>query len=118
MPTSGNTLGVRRYYKYTSDSGVEYKYQTDETLGAAMGAELNDQLPYPPQRFKLRRVLMEATVAGQTVKKRVVAPLPTTPSYAAVNSTVVTIDGINYQTTGKVGESASLGRNPAGVTPP
>ena len=37
MPTSGNTLGVRRYYKYTSDGGEEYKYLTDETLGGAMG---------------------------------------------------------------------------------
>lgn len=118
MPTSGNTLGVRRYYLYTTDGGTEYKYLTDETLGAAMNATLNDTNPNLPKRFKPRGVYVQATVAGQTVRKFLISPNVDNTAYAAEASTVVTIDGINFGTTGRKGEQFSFGRNPAGVTPP
>lgn len=118
MPTSGNTLGVRRYYGYLADNGEAYKYLTDETLGTAMGATLNDTVPDMPKRFKPRVVFVEATVAGQVVRKEVIAPSTANAAYAANASTVVTIDGINFQTTGRRGEQVTFGKNPAGVTPP
>lgn len=115
MPTSGNTLGVRRYYKYTTDGETEYKYQTDETLGEAMGAELNDTLPNFPKRFKPRGVYVQATVAGQRVRKFLISPESDNTTYAAEASTAVTIDGVNFATTGRRGEQLSFGANPAGV---
>lgn len=118
MPTSGNTLGVRRYYQYTTDGGENYKYLTDETLGGAMGATLNDTNPNLPKRFKPRVVYIQGTVAGQTVRKALIAPTVDNTTYAAEASTVVTIDGINFGTTGRRGEQFSFGRNPTGVVAP
>ena len=118
MPTSGNTLGVRRYYAYESDGGTAYKYQTDETLGTAMNATLNDSNPNLPKRFKPRGVYVQATVAGQTVRKFVIAPKNDNTTYAAESSTALVIDGVTFGTTGRKGEQLSFGRNPSGVTPP
>lgn len=117
MPTSGNTLGVRRYYKYTSDGGTEYKYLTDETLGTVMGAQLNDTLPTLPRRFKPRGVYVQGTVAGQKVRKFLISPLSDNTIYSAEGSVAVSIDGVNFGSTGRKGEQYSFGRNPAGVVP-
>lgn len=116
MATDGNTLGVRRYYRYTDDGLTQYKYLTDETLGNAMGGVLNDTLPDLPKRFRPRVVHVQATVAGQKVRKRLVSPTVDNINYAANASTVITIDGINYKTTGRTGERKSFGANP--VAPP
>lgn len=115
MPTSGNTLGVRRYYQYTTDGGNTYKYLTDETLGTAMNATLNDTAPNLPKRFKPRGVYIQGTVAGQKVRKFVISPTSDNTTYAAEASTAVTIDGVNFGTTGRKGEQFSFGRNPTGV---
>ncbi len=115
MPASGNTLGVRRYYKYVTDGGTEYKYQTDATLADAVGAELNDTLPNLPKRSTPRKLHIEATTAGDKVRKSLVIPDPDFAGYKAEASTVVTIDGVNFGTTGRTGEQFSFGRNPTGV---
>lgn len=109
----GNTLGARRYYAYTSDTGTQYKYLTDESLGEAVDAVLNDTLPDFPRRFKPRAVYVEAEVDGDFVRKRVVCPLVTTPAYAAEGSTTIDIDDVEFKTTGRRGERKTFGSNPA-----
>lgn len=108
----GNTMGARRYYAYTSDAGQQYKYLTDQNLGEAVGAVLNDVLPDMPKRFRPRTVRVEGTVEGDTVRKYVICPLPTTPAYAAIASTTLTIEEAQFKTTGRRGERASFGANP------
>ena len=110
-----NVLGVRRYYRYVSDGGTAYKYLTDEDLGTAAGSVLNDSLPNLPRRFKPRGVYCEATVAGRKVRKYLICPTNDNTLYAAEASTVATIQGTAFATTGRRGEQASWGRNPAGA---
>lgn len=117
MPTTGNTLGERRYFKYTDDGGEEYRYQTDETLGTAMGAELNDSLPDLPKRFKTRKVHMVATIAGEEVAKSVTAPTSDNTAYAANGPSNVVIDTVTFRTTGRTGEKRTWGANPVAAGP-
>lgn len=114
----GNSLGPRRWFAYTADNGDQYKYLTDQNLGEAVGAVLNDQLPGFPFRFRPRFVYCEGTVDGDFLRKKVVCPLTTTPAYAALNSTTLTIDEAEFKTTGRRGERATFGSNPTEeVTP-
>lgn len=108
----GNTLGARRYYKYTSDDGTDYKYLTDLNLGTAVEATLDDTLPGLPRRFKPRGVYVEAEIDGSFVRKFLTCPLSTTPAYAAASSTEVTIDEQAFKTTGRRGEKTTFGANP------
>ncbi len=80
-----------------------------------MGAELNDTLPNLPKRFTPRKLHIEATVSGEKVRKSLVIPDPAFAAYKAEASVVVTIDAINFGTTGRTGEQFSFGRNPTGV---
>lgn len=109
---AGNTLGARRYYAYTSDSGQQYKYLTDQNLGEAVGAVLNDTLPDLPRRFKPRGVRVEGDVDGDLVRKFLICPLTTSAPYAAQGSTTVSIDETDFKTTGRRGERATFGANP------
>lgn len=113
MPTSGNTLGARRYYRYVDDIGNEYTVLTDETLGAAAGNTLDDTKPGLPRRFEPRGVYVEAEVGGQKVRKFLVCGARTNAIYASNASQNVEIDTITFKTTGRRGESASFGSNPA-----
>ena len=106
---AGNLLGERRYYAYTSDTGVAYKYQTDEDLGTAIGATLNDTNPDFPKRFKPRGVYCKDT-DGKS--KFVICPTTTNSTYSADASTTLEIDGVDFKTTGRVGEKRSFGANP------
>lgn len=115
---AGNTLGERRYYRYVDDGGDEFKYLTDEDLGAAMNATLNDTLPDLPRRFKPRYVLAEAVIDGQDVKKKIISPTVDNTAYAANARTTITIDGTAFRTTGRVGEKRTFGANPAAAAGP
>lgn len=112
MPTSGNTLGARRYYNYSDDIGNEFTVLTDETLGTAAGNTLDDTNPGLPRRFEPRGVYVEAEVADQKVRKFLVIGSRTNPLYASNASQDVVIDTITFKTTGRKGESASFGSNP------
>lgn len=117
MPTSGNTLGARRYYNYTDDTGAEFTVLTDETLGTAAGNTLDDTNPGLPRRFQPRGVYVEAEVEGVKVRKFLVCGTTENTLYSSNASQDVTIDGITFKTTGRKGESASFGSNPAGAAP-
>ena len=107
---AGNILGVRRYYAYTSDTGEEFKYQTDEDLGTAIGATLNDTNPDFPKRFKPRGVYCKDSEGR---RKFIVCPTVTNSTYAAEASVTLSIDEVDFKTTGRVGEKRSFGSNPA-----
>lgn len=111
----GNALGPRLYYAYTSDGGVAYKYLTDQDLGTAVGATLNDTNPDMPKRFKPRGVYVESSSGN---RKFVICPLLTTTAYNSNASTSVTIDGVTFKTTGRKGEKQSFGSNPDVETQP
>lgn len=113
MPTTGNTLGVRRYYQYTDEGGNNYKVLTDQTLGDAMNGTLNDTNPDLPKRQYPRRVLAQALIGGVLVKKRLIAFTNDNTAYAADGSTNIVIDTVTFKTTGRVGERKTFGANPA-----
>lgn len=107
---AGNTLGKRAYFRYISDSGTPYNILTDIDLGTAGGlVEATTGAPTLPRRFKVRGVYAEATVAGSIVRKFI----PTSAESAAYDSdvsTAITVDGVNFATTGRRGEQASFPR--------
>lgn len=107
---AGNILGARRYYSYTTDNGDAYKYQTDENLGSAVGATLNDTNPDLPRRFQPRGVYVENST-GQ--RKFVICPTTSTTVYNQNSSTDITIDGTTFSATGRRGERMTFGTNPA-----
>jgi hypothetical protein len=113
---TGNTLGERRYYKYTSDKDVNYSYLTDQDLGTAVSAELNDTFPPMPRRFKPRGVYAQATINGKLVKKFLVIGATTNTAWAD-KSTTITIDSQSFKTTGRRGESLTFGSNPTAAPP-
>lgn len=109
---AGNLTGNRRYYLYTSDTGQQYSYLTDEDLGTAVGAVLNDTNPAFPRRFKPRGVYCQAEVGGKVVRKFLICPALDNAIYDSNTAQTVTIDTIDFVTTGRVGEQVSFGANP------
>lgn len=112
-----NTLGERRYFSYTSDTGEAYKYLTDEDLGLAVGGELNDTNPDLPRRFRPRGVYVQDTDGN---RKFLICGTTEAAAYNSNASTTVTIDETEFKTTGRKGEQVSFGANPStgGTTPP
>lgn len=110
MP-SGQTLGNRAYFAYTADDGSVYSLQLDETLGLAAGLTPDILAPNRPINFKPRYVLYEGVVDGKKVRKRLVC----NSNFLAYNTdqtATTVIDGVGYQSTGRVGEKLSYPRNP------
>jgi hypothetical protein len=107
---AGNRLGARRLYKYVSDTGEEYRVFTDESLGTAVGAELNDELPDKPTLLRPRVVYAQAT---DGVRRTLIIPETDNDLYNSDNSQEVTIDGETFKTTGRRGESFTFRSNPA-----
>lgn len=106
----GNTLGPRAYFRYVSDSGVNYNILTDVDVGTAGGlVQATTGAQRKPGGFELRGVYAEATVGGRLVRKFVPCSA-TSPAYNTDVSTAITIDGSNFLTTGRRGERASFPR--------
>jgi hypothetical protein len=110
MPV-GNTLGVRKWFKYTSDAGTDYSYLTDLDLGTAAGATQDATLPNFPRRFKPRVVFLQATIGGKVSTKSLIIPTNTSAIYTPVTTQNVTIDTTAFATTGRKGEQVSFPSN-------
>lgn len=108
---AGNTLGVRKYFRYTGDSGTDYSYLTDNDLGTAAGATPDDSLPNFPRRFKPRIVYVETTISGVISRKALIVPTTDSTLYAPLTSQIITIEGQVFKTTGRRGEKASFASN-------
>lgn len=106
----GNLLGERRYYAYTDDTGETYTYLTDEDLGTAVGATLDDSNPPFPRRFEPRGVYVQDTEGN---RKFLICPTTDNTYYSSNSSQDITIDTATFKTTGRRGEKQSFGSNPA-----
>lgn len=115
MP-AGQTLGVKRYYRYDSDSPTSYSLLLDQTLGQAAGLVENDTLSPPPRRFRPRGVYVEASVGGAPARKLITCNR-NSDLYATDRSQTIVIDGIQFKSTGRRGERLSFGANPAAPLP-
>lgn len=108
---AGNTLGPRSVYKYTADSGTEYKYLTDDSLAQAAGAELNDSLPDLPPNFRPRIVHCQS---ADGIRKQLIIPDIENDIYSSDVPQNVTIDGKVFRTSGRRGERVTFRVNPPG----
>lgn len=108
---AGNILGGRSYYQYESDDGTNYSLLLDDSNAAAMGMVADDSLPAPPRRFKPRVVFVEVALTNRIARKELVAPTAANANYATNTTTVITVDGVAYNSTGRRGEKLSFPRN-------
>lgn len=114
MATEGTILGPRRYYKYTSDDGNDYKILCDVDNAVAMQGTTDDALVDLPRRYKPRGVYVE-TEEGN--RKFLIAWERSAIAYATNKTTTVTLKGEVWNTTGRTGERATFGVNKE-LTPP
>lgn len=108
MP-AGNTLGQRGRYAYTSDTGEIYNITTDVDLATAAGlpAATAGTGSAKPARLGLRKVFLQGTVGGVTVRKSLTVN-PDSTLYNTDAPSTVTIDTVVFTTTGRKGESLSF----------
>lgn len=111
MP-AGQTLGDKQKYKYTMDDGTAIKLKMDETLGGLAGTGLAvvttaDDVQNKPTNFKPRVVHVQALIDGKLRRKKIICEATGT-LYASNVEQNVTIDGVEFQTTGRSGESYSF----------
>ena len=114
---AGNILGRRSYYLYTSDTGDEFSILTDDSLAEAVGLVLNADNPAPPRRFQPRVLHVEFNSDAGLKRKSLVIGDASQANYSSNTTSTVTIDGDNYQTTGRRGETLSFPRNADPVDP-
>lgn len=117
---AGNSLGPRGKFIYTSDAGNTYSLLLDATLGEAAGLPQRDATSGAtatgkPTRFKPRVVFLEATVPvedgeeGETVTLRKELVVNRTNALYNSNSIgTVSIDGVEFTSTGRRGEKMSF----------
>lgn len=102
---AGNKLGARGRYQYEDDAGNTFAITTDNDLATAAGLTAATNQPRLPARFKPRGVYVEdATGARKFIKVGDV----TSTLYASNAPQTVTIDGVNFTTTGRKGEKVSF----------
>lgn len=117
---AGNTLGPRGKFLYIADGGVNYSLTLDGDIGAAGNlSSINEQnqsgAQRKPTRFKPRVVFCEATIttgegedASSYVARKEIPCNATSPLYNTVSASTVTIDGVQFTTTGRRGEKLSF----------
>lgn len=121
MPLSGNRQGPRERYLYQSDDdGVFYILTTDVDLAIAglgdVGAapEVYDPANPPatgtvcpaPRRFSPRVVFAQDPVSG--ARKSLIAFSPESNLYSTSTPDTITIDGLDFVTTGRKGEKLTF----------
>lgn len=121
MPLDGNRMGPRNRYLYQSDDpNIYYIISTDADLAVAGfgdvadAPEVYDPTNPPatgtvcpaPKRFKPRVVFLQDPVSG--ARKEVVAFYNTATAYTRTVGENVTIDGLQFVSTGRRGEKLSF----------
>jgi hypothetical protein len=119
MP-EGQFLGKKGSYLYSTDSGIVYVIQRDQTLATLPGTDFTPatdaaQLLSPtPRRFGARGVHWQGELGSgvnlRIVRKFIICFTPTATLYASDVSQTLTIDGVAGFTTGKRGETLSFAR--------
>lgn len=120
----GQYLGGKRTYIYTADDNQSYKILRDRTLGDLPGCDLDPAtaaVPAPrlPRKFEPRGVYWQSNaLVGRNYARKFLICNRNSTLYTSIDSTPLTIDGIEGATTGRRGEQASyLMDDPAVVGP-
>lgn len=110
--TVGNLLGPRATFLYETDGGTSYNIQLDESVATAVGNDLSTvnvaairasgRKPFQP------RYILLALVSNPAVTKSAIICDVTNPLFARDASGTVTINGVAYTITGRIGEKASF----------
>lgn len=122
MPLNGNRLGSKEKFLYITDKeDTAYIMRRDTDLAiSGFGVGTNAPVPFDgstlpdgvtsatprPVNFKPRVVHVEDPVSG--ARKSMICFDPSASLYAAVVSQTVNIDGLDFVTTGRTGESLSF----------
>lgn len=116
--TVGNRLGERATFVYTTDGSEDVVFQQDRSVGLAVGNTLATTSTRPTSvtgRYLRGRYLLLQGKDDPNIKKKVVVGDIGNSLFAAEGSQEVTINGVVFVTTGKVGESVSFLRVSEGV---
>ena len=101
----GNLLGPKSKVQYTSDAGIDYVLRVDDDLIASnSGLVLGDVGQPHPVGWAPRGVHCQAVVGGKTVRKFLICGTSAAGLYATNLPQTVTIDGVDFTTTGRKGE--------------
>lgn len=104
--------GSRKWMVYTTDTGVQFLTEIDESNGEACGfadcTVENQNLPLLPSRFKMRYInCVAAGASGEDIRRKfwvgTVAALTT-----IVGDRAVTVDGVGYNVRSFRGEKGTL----------
>jgi hypothetical protein len=107
----GNRLGPRATFEYETDALETILYQQDRSVGEAVGNTIATTAARPSsidgRYLRGRYVLVEAK-DDPTVRKRIFIGKNDNTLFAADESQEVTINGVVFVTTGRVGERVSF----------
>lgn len=111
--SAGNVLGRRGVFVYESDTGLSYNMRLDRSVAEAVGNDTatNASLPNMPasQQFPLRpRYILLEQQNDPSVKKRVIIGDIENALYQSNQPSVVTINGVPFVVTTRVGERRSV----------
>lgn len=107
----GNRLGKRAAFDYETDDGESVLMVQDESVGLAIGnikaTEAQRATSVNSKYLRGRYVLLQLK-SDPNVKKKVVVGDSTNAIFAADSTTDVTINGVVWATTGRVGEAVTF----------
>lgn len=109
--TAGNVLGKRATFVYTTDGSEDVVFQQDRSVGLAVGNVLATSSTRPTSvngKYLRGRYLLLQGKDDPSLKKRVIVGKIDNSSFAAEGSTEITINGVVFVTTGKVGEAVTF----------
>lgn len=109
--TAGNVLGKRATFTYTTDGNEEVVFQQDRSVGLAIGNTLATASTRPTSvngRYLRGRYVLVQGKTDPSLKKRIICGTADNSAFAAEGSTELTINGVEYVTTGRVGEAVSF----------
>lgn len=107
----GNRLGARATFEYETDSLETVAYQGDRSVGLAVGNPLATNPGRPVSingRYLRARYILVQQKSDPSVKKRIVIGKADNTLFAGDSSQEVTINGVLFETTGRVGESVTF----------
>lgn len=118
----GNRLGRRRTFVYESDTGISYNISLDESVSLAVGNDpsSNGALPVlrASQAFPLKcRYILLSLNSDTNITKRVIIGDIENALYQSSAPTQVTINGVAWTVTTRVGERRSVLRVDAPAEP-
>lgn len=109
---AGNALGPRTLYRYFTDSGEQGVYLTDTDLGTAIGATPAAGSDPRVTLYGLTKRYVLCENADGSLRKKVTVPTADNTSF--LTGGTLTIDGVSFLITGRVGEKQTFGKGGAG----